>query len=538
MLRRLISRVADRILYDTPETGARAPVRGAGERTPGAPDSSDPMAMLSAATPDAVLRVVRLLEARRAGLREPRTGGAIDTTLASLRPAMRRCRPPRIPSLSRLAWIPVEPLLKSGPDPRPWSVDRSWLVPAWRLVLDYAGPESDELARQLEILAARAAGAPAEPGSRFALSEQDLRPIAQAVQRMTGASLARALGERDLIRARLAVLISDAGLDRNVSVDDLLGALDRLSAGLRARAAAGDLFDDLARRIEFAMSAPGWRQDASLMADILRDLTPLMARLGAGLAAEDVSRSPAAALLILLARHVSSPWLLLEASRRRTMLNTAARSPLDSWASPEDAALAEDLVRETERLSRLGETLIARINPRSPEADLADQAVRAVARLSSWLHGLLGSGFLDPQGLRHRRCMDARKRLMVQPVGILIPALETMAASPYSLPADTDSDAASLAVEDGASAIRSLRQLVAAPDALGFRQAASRALRDSVTQARRAGEACVRAAERGEIVADSSLEASLRTLAALDPAAGEALARRIQEIRQLHADQI
>ena len=119
MLRRLISRVADRILYDTPDTGLRAPVRGAGEGTPEAPDGSDPMAMLSTATPEAVLRVVRLLEARRAGLREPRAGGAIDTTLASLRPAMRRCRPPRIPSLSRLAWIPVEPLLKSGPDPRP-----------------------------------------------------------------------------------------------------------------------------------------------------------------------------------------------------------------------------------------------------------------------------------------------------------------------------------------------------------------------------------------------------------------------------------
>ncbi|WP_207478939.1 hypothetical protein [Arenibaculum pallidiluteum] len=530
-----LDRIADKLLFDF-----AVPGRSRKRETPPSPDRDRQMqeaayAMLAAANPQTIARVSVALETAK--LEFTRTAGArdcsVDVLLGGIRPLLQQHRPGRVPSLARLAWIPVEPLLTSGSDARPWSIHRGWLRPAWLVVSQQAPDALAELGTQLAELATGQGGT--RLGRKFALPEERLGNIARAAQDVALGAIESAVASGFETTGPIAAMLRDLKLTRDAArVNEAFSRiLQQLASSLAARIRGEDAFLALGLAVEDMLTRPGWRDRTDLIDELQHDYGSTVRLLGRGRGQAE-AEDTAAAFLVLLGRSVTLPWPLLEAMRRRTyLMQGAEKRPVDTRTTADVAAFVDDLVAQAERIGASAISTLDVVTNRPGDPGAAFSAARATAAVSAWLHGLLSVGFLDVSGPRHRRIGELRDALASRMENALIPSLRAVVGSPLAAEWDERSgnpdvlQAWGVATAAALHAVEHLQNLANGADGLRCSGLAAKAMKESLQLYCVAGENLVSGTRAGRPARPERVNAVLRIANALSPGMGSSFRRRL-----------
>lgn len=513
------------LLYEEEATGGGARASGPGTGRAGADEDAAAAAhgqsaftMLQGVKAKTLARVVRDLERRKIGFEGAMGQGcpSIETMLDTIRPLIRRTPTPRRPSLSRLAWRPVEPMLVDDTaDGRDLAVPRVWLRPLWGWVCERNGIEAGTLSAELDTLYAEGRREP---------TADAVDAVAGQAQRLILDTLTEAATDEDALEALVdSVTRSELLPPLMCTRERVVAVLDRLLALLRSRLCFQDPFQSLRMGIDGVLARPGWREDVEVLYDLQKDVERTLRTIGG---------TPAAgAFFALLGRSVAAPWPLLEALRRHSMMQPGGnRRGLDTHGDSATLALIDDLVERADRLSRRGLDLIHGVAVGREGALAALAAAAACREASGWLHGLFSSGSLDTAGPRYRRLVDIRERLAPQTETVLISKLESLCLDPVSPRWDgwAASDEAFTDVARAATAAAlELHRFQTAPDGLRCFTAVKRSLRACTTGLEHWCEESLHRTRKGRPPPPQLIDTAVNVAEIISPGLGDSFRRRL-----------
>ncbi len=560
--RRPLIGLIDRFLFDTLPPVRRAPLRppqAAPAQTANsfARPRETALDLLAGASRDTLAAVVHALEFRR--MHFPAGSRTIDTVLAEIRPLLRGLRLPRLPSLSRLVWTPIQALLMDGSSERGdgtngganggarlWTLPRAWLGPLWRFMLTRAGARLGELSERLQRILATID--PKEAGSAAAEAVLRSEPVAAIALEAQGEAL-RCLSElasdRNVAEAFAEALAENDELPSELrQADRIVSTAARLVTLMTVPVEYRDPFLSLVMGIDGRLASPGWREDREFLYDLQKDLERTLKQINtAPNTAPNTEGSvpQASAFLVMLARSLESPWPLVAALRRFTLQREGAGGrAYDTFASPEVVALMEDLVNEAERLGTRAVDALqfepAQIETADASPDDVFDALHKTLAAGVWVHGLLSSGFLETNGIRHRRVLSVRTALTPLATNRLLPTLRTLILAPFLGEWKSAPEAAGKIPTDGPrnnrietaeKAARLLHAFTDGPDGLRCHGLAHQILKEMETALTRIFEKMLprQSAEGSDVMA--RMDALIRVTETIQPGLGNSFARRV-----------
>jgi len=497
-----IGRFADALLYE-PATPVR-PIRPAPLPFPVLvhADPLETQKLLSGADAGTVERVCHSLEAAKALGWMSRRHQNIDEALAHLRVHLRRTQPRRVPTVARLVWRSVEPLLGDAETPCAWTVPREVLPLAYAVATTYdAENRLLELSRELAAQILLGDDTPPAVSWSWSLPPQILLNIERQARSVVREALDLACRDPAFDLKAAGVFAQLPTLARPMQPPRFKDVLRRLAQALYVTETRCASLHRVAARATDLASRPGWRM-LMLEIDALEiEVASAMAHLLDG-CSED-GPTAAGAYLVLASRLSRAPWPILESLRRRVSKDHGgSRMPLDSQAGGEVGEFLDDLVEAIEHQAGLVQ---AELQGRS--LHVAEPAIE----LAVMLHGILGSGFLDVAGERHRRVLAAREAVGKLFESHLLQVLKRRILDPAAL------DDPELG-RSARRAARDLRDLHAAPDGFRLSGVVARAVRDVVIRLECKADACFGPGAEADRAALNEIRALLAELhpAALD----------------------
>ncbi|KAA1053909.1 hypothetical protein FH063_002491 [Azospirillum argentinense] len=513
---RLLSRLSSKLGADRPRPAERSmTVRTAEPFRIARPSPvEEAISLLSDQDSRTVKRVVRAIEMQRVLAWEADTliTTNLDTMLGALRPLLQEDRLPRLDTLSRLAFAPVEKLFDGSDDVRAWSVPRPWLRAIWVLARRREPSRLDGLANLYAKLVVNAEGSP---------DTDAVAQIAGQSQRVLADVLGDMAADREFLASHADVMGWATAIGYEDPAAHLADLLTRLHSAYVAHRTVGDAMGDTLLHLRNAMRRRYWRE-APELDSALFEIGQAVSALKRGMSAGPLSRSPAAAYFVLLGRSSPQPWSLLDVVRRRTRIELCAEKPIDSCASADMVALVDDLVGDAE--TRAARTIRLLDVARTGGGDCTTAlfaAAEAAVGLSKRVRGIEGSGFLDPRGVLQRRMNAVRDRVTPQVRSVVLPWLGTLAKSPLMCEGDLSS------LTSAVHASAALRAFVDEMDGLQCRAAARRVINMILDMTRSEIEATAAAVRRAGMSSSSRGDAALVIAETLAPETGSELRKRL-----------